>query len=475
MTAGKRSTEKRSKESGVSILIIAVSMIFVLGMAGLGIDLASLYVGRSEAQRAADAAALAGAGAFVFGGCATGTTGSGLTQTCMTMATQRAEAVGNANLIQGVSPDIQDSDISFPNQTSSDPQIQVVAGRGIYDGADHGNAMPTFFMKIFGINTASVSAKATAEAFNPSGTPQSIGSTCVKPWMFPNCDQFNTTVGAPNNDCDQSGGTVGPFVIPSGNGGFTVARPADYPNGAIGEPYVIKPGSVSGAAAPGQFYAAYLPTAGSIPSECPSCATVVNQGGSGSGALYRSNIECCNTNELYCGETLTLNTTLQTTPGNMVGPTYQGVNCLIHQDSIYGTSSCGQDYVQGLSDNCNDPQSQNAADLPLLPANPPLIMPGANNPYNPSGDQPISNSDSVIVAPIYNGVITSGQNTVQIAGFAQIFIRDAAKNQQGTIYSYILGISGCGTGGTTNPGGNGGSGGPVTSTYGTSVPVRLIN
>lgn len=476
MTADKRSTEARWNESGVSIIVIAVAMIFVLAMAGLGIDLASLYVGRSEAQRSADAAALAGAEAFVSGGCATGSTGNGLTANCMTMAKERAITVGDENLIQGQSPEIASSDISFPNQTSSDPQIQVIAGRGTYNGADHGNALPTFFMKIFGINTASVSAKATAEAFNPSGSTMSIGSTCVKPWLFPNCDQFNTTVDAPNNDCDQSNGTVGPFVIPDGNGGFEVARPGYYPNGAFNEPYVIKPGNVTGAAAPGQFYAAYLPTAGSIPTSCPSCANTVTSGGTGSGALYRANIECCNTNRLYCGEVLDLNTTLQSVPGNMVGPTYQGVNCLIHQDDIYGTSSCGQDYIQGTSDNCNDPNpQQGATGLPLIGSSYPQIMPGANNPYNPSGTQPINNSDSVIVAPIYNGIIQSGQNTLQIAGFAQIFIRDASKANQGTIYAYVLSISGCGNGGSTIPGGNGGSGGPVTSTYGTTVPVRLIS
>ena len=59
-------------DRGVSILIIAVSMIFVLGMAGLGIDLASLYVGRSQAQRAADAGALAAAQYLASFGCTAG-------------------------------------------------------------------------------------------------------------------------------------------------------------------------------------------------------------------------------------------------------------------------------------------------------------------------------------------------------------------------------------------------------------------
>jgi len=486
MRARKRSTAERSNESGVSILVIAVSMVFVLAMAGLGIDLASLYVGRNQAQRAADAAALAGAQSFVDGSCATGSTGTGLDATCMTVARQRAEAVGDQNLIAGINPDIKDTDITFPNQTSTDPQIQVVAGRGTYGGTDHANPMPTFFMKIFGITTASVSATATAEAYNPSGQSTQAGSQCVKPWLFPNCDQFNTTVNAPNNNCDQTNGTVGPFVVPDGNGGYTVARATDYPNGAIGEPFVIKPASPSQAAAPGQFYAVYLPTISNIPTECPSCATVVTQGGSGSGALYRANIECCNNSTITCGTSLLLNNKLQSTAGAMEGPSQQGVDCLIHQSSGTGKgkSSCGQDFAQGSTNNCTDPKSALATDMPLLPSIPPTIMPGTNNPLDPGGSLPLtaSNSDSVVVAPIYDGVLTPGQNTVTVAGFVQIFIRDVTEsgNNMGNTYSYILGVSGCGDGGTgPSPGGGGsggsGSGGTVVSTTGSYVPVRLIH
>ena len=482
MKAGNRSTAKRSTDSGVSILIIAVSMVFILAMAGLGIDLASLYVGRNQAQRAADAAALAGAQAFVDAGCATGSTGGGLTQTCMTLATQRAEAVGNANLIAGTSPGITDADISFPNTTSSDPQIQVVAGRGTYDGTDHSNPMPTFFMKIFGVTTASVSATARAEAYNPSGSSTTAGSQCVKPWLFPNCDEFNAAGGSNPNCPNGSGGYYGPFVNTDG----TVARPTNYPSGAIGEPYVIKPADPKQAAAPGQFYAVYLPTISSIPTSCPSCATVVNQGGSGSGALYRANIECCNNSTISCDTQVLLNTTLQSTAGAMQGPSQQGVDCLIHQSSGNGNGkgSCGQDFAAGSTNNCTDPSSALATDMPLLPSIPPTIMPGANNPYDPGGTSPItaSNSDSVVLAPIYNGILTSGQNYVTVAGFVQLFIRDVTENgkDMGTTYAYVLGVSGCGTGGTgPSPGGGGsggsGSGGSVVSSTGSYAPVRLIH
>jgi uncharacterized membrane protein len=53
---------ERNTEQGVIITLVAVFMLFVIGaMAALAIDVVTLYTARSEAQLAADAAALAGA------------------------------------------------------------------------------------------------------------------------------------------------------------------------------------------------------------------------------------------------------------------------------------------------------------------------------------------------------------------------------------------------------------------------------
>ena len=46
-------------EKGMTLVIMAFAIVALLAMAGLAIDLGFLYVARSEAQRAADAAALA--------------------------------------------------------------------------------------------------------------------------------------------------------------------------------------------------------------------------------------------------------------------------------------------------------------------------------------------------------------------------------------------------------------------------------
>ena len=59
------------REGGQTIALMAVSMVSILAMAALAIDLTTLYVAHGEIQRAADAAALTGAKAFVDSGVTT--------------------------------------------------------------------------------------------------------------------------------------------------------------------------------------------------------------------------------------------------------------------------------------------------------------------------------------------------------------------------------------------------------------------
>ncbi len=444
MAANRSAYGKHVSDRGVSIVIVALGMVFILGMAGLAIDLASLYVARSQAQRAADAAALAGAKAFLQAGCVSATTG-GLSGTCETIATNQAVAVGNSNLIGGVSPAINSTtDVSFPSETTSDPQIQVVAGRGTYNGTNHNNPLPTFFMKIFGINTASVSATAVAEAYASSGTSANVGSICLKPWLLPNCDPNNATAPL-NPNCSPA---ASEFVTDTG-----------IESSAVGELITIKPGDPSSAIGPGKFYPVYLPP-GSVASanSCPSCATGQTSSGSQSGNQYRQNIECCNVNPVVCGQQYIL-----AISGNMVGPTQQGVECLIHQGN---GNQGGQDTF--------DPSTW-------------TILSGGF--YKPVGTV-MGSSDSIATIPIYDGspICPGGSNgsgtctnqaQVTIIGFMQVFIKEVKHAQQGTVEAYIMSIVKCnaGSGGSGGGGGGtggGGAGGGIVGPPGSPIPIRLI-
>jgi Putative Flp pilus-assembly TadE/G-like len=436
----------RYDDRGVSILIIAVSMIFVLGMAGLGIDLASLYVGRNQSQRAADAGALAAGQYLASMGC-TASSGS-VSADCQAKAKNQAAAVTNANLIAGISPDVSATnniDVKFLVTSANDPQVQVIAGR---DTA-HGNPMPTFFVKIFGIQTANVSAKAVAEAYNPSGGPVSSVSQCVKPWLMPNCDEahlwkaFQSTPNNPN--CQGSVQfTNTPYPTPA-NFDPTDAKPALSEDQTRGELMTLKSSDPSQASAPSQFYPVYLPP-GSVASSCPSCANGGGGSGPNSGSLYRQNIECCNTSAITCGPQ-----TIQPITGNMVGPTGQGVDCLIHQNG-----SSGQDIMTV--------NSSGGGDLWTITA-------GSANPYGLSGN--ISTSDSIVTVPLYDGTTLCpgkscpSQVTTVVVGFLQVFL---VGETNGNVQARIMNIVGCPdssspSGGTTPVGGGGAS----------PIPVRLIH
>ncbi|HEV2246800.1 MAG TPA: Tad domain-containing protein [Terriglobia bacterium] len=428
--------QRRPNERGVSILLISVGMVFVLGMAGLGVDLASLYVGRSQAQRAADAGALAGAQDLVTLGC-TSAGGTDISTTCQSSARQRAEAVANANLIAGISPAITDADVTFPSTSTTDPQIKVVAGRD----TSHSNAMPTFFVKIFGVNSADVSASAKAEAFNPSGTGSNVGAECLKPWLLANCDS-----GHPASPGNPNCPGFDYFINPTTG---AIQNPGTTPAGVQGEQFVIKPGDPNGGAtaAPGKFWPVYLPP-GSVASDCPSCASGSGGGGPSSGSLYRYNVECCNHNTITCGTH-----TIQPITGNMVGPTQQGVDCLIHQGGSKGSPS-GMDTF--------DPASW-------------TITAGSGNPYGLSGA--IATSDSVVTVPIYDGTtLCPGSScpstiTVTVIGFIQLFIAYEDGSTQGNVYAYVMNVSSCAGG---SGGGSGGSGSTTVATGGSPIPVRLI-
>jgi Flp pilus assembly protein TadG len=457
---GRRRVHRR--ERGATLLLAALSMFMILAVAGLAIDLAALYVGRSEAQRAADAAALAGAKVFVSSGFTSGLVSQAVVQT---LAAQQAAAVGNMNRVGGLNPAIAstgfsascppaaDGDGCFDFAHSNDPRITVVVQRT----AARGDGMPTFFMRLFGIQTVDVSAEATAEAYNPSGgSGPGVGAACVKPWLMPNCDPHHTVaVGDPrgNPKCPVTGGLAAYYVDPT-------TRNIVYPGptssgGAIGELVVIKPGSPSAAAAPSQFYPVFLPPEpNGFPAQCPSCGAYPGGSGPNSGALYRANIACCNLTPVVGGQTQ-----IQPITGDMTGPTALGVDCLINEN--YGA---GMDVL----------------DTSVYPFR---ILAGSNNPlvlsHTIAANAPISSSDSIVTAPIYDGTTLCpggscpSTETVNVLGLMQLFVKDET-SPQGTVEAYILNISG--TPGSAGAGGSGGSSsGTITTGDASPIPVRLIH
>jgi len=420
----------RKAQRGMSLLVVAASIVALLGVAALAMDLAALYMARNEAQRAADAAALAGARAFVDSSFMSGGVSAGDAQL---RARQEAMKIGEANRVAGQDALITPGDISFNFSEPSNPRITVVVQRTEASG----NPIPTAFARIFGFAFGEVSARATAEVY-PSGV------TCVKPWLLPNCDPVHSAPENPN--CLGSGG----YYVDPATG--AVANPAPYTSGgAIGQEVTIKPGLPEDATTAGQFHIIQMPQTGTP--ICPACETP-GSGGSVVGAdAYRRNIACCNTTPLDCG----VNSVVQLETGNVAGPTGQGVACMIHQTTknCSGTpDSCGQDYLQNPS------------------AYPFDIMGGASNPNENLRQEIINSSDSIVTIPLSDGSEgspgRSGGSTITVIGFMQVFVEKVDASAQNTVTGRILNVVGCGSGG-----GRGGGAGAGAGAFG-GYSIRLV-
>ena len=187
----------RHGERGVTMVLVAVAMVAIIAMAALSIDVVTLYLAREEAQRSADTAALAAARVLSL----SGVTGDPQNTTghwpdACNAATQVAQALGNTNAIGNAIPTSVNVNFLYngtamanctftgDNAFGLNPQVQVQIVRG---------SLPTFFSRIWSRGANSVSATATAEAFNPSNSLSSgltttitpVEPRCVKPWIVP--------------------------------------------------------------------------------------------------------------------------------------------------------------------------------------------------------------------------------------------------------------------------------------------------
>ena len=408
----KLRSEEIRQQRGSTLVLVAVSMVMLLALSALGIDVATLYVTRNEAQRAADASALAAAKQFVSSGYTSGLITQGAVQA---LAIAQAKAVGSENRVAGQAASIQNADVTFDFSQQGDPRVSVRVVRS----AARGNAVPTFFAKALGMTSADVAASATAEAYNPSGSNggPTFCTGCVKPFILPNCDLQHST---PTNP-----------VCPGGNQGYYIQ------NGQI-----VHPGPVSQGGVIGQQWTFHSQLV-------PSQYGELNFDGGGDNA-YRQNIASCNAHQYTCGDNIPLLT------GKGTGPTGQGIEQLIHA-SGYGMN-----------------QGQDTMDVTVGP--PFQIYAGSNNPLVVTGvlsaGSPISTSDSVVTVPVYDGSpLNPGAGSVTIIGYMQIFVKYVDhKGNDDSIGAYILNIAVCQSGGGTCSSGSG----TVSGGGQSLIPVRLV-
>lgn len=271
--------EKGRRGNRGQALVIVVAALFVLmGIAALAIDVGHMYAVRNELQRSADSGALAGASAFQEGPW----DNTDLSSPAMVAADGRARSFASSDAVNMVPLDPgAEVAVSFP----APDRIQVTTSR----------TLNLSFARVLGMPAQAISATAIAEA-----AVVDQGVACLKPWGIPM-----------------------PWTDVNGNDKYDEGEPvpeslADIPVGQkvilkVGEPF-NNPNNLDNVAAlqqeSGHFFAL---------SPC----------GDSGGADYRNRIESLCLDDCALSETDLVD--LKT--GNTVGPTRQGVDGLIAQDS----------------------------------------------------------------------------------------------------------------------------------------------
>ncbi|WEO78006.1 pilus assembly protein TadG-related protein [Cryobacterium sp. SO2] len=186
----------RNEEHGAVAVIVAVSMVVLLGFTALAIDTGALYAERAQLQNGADAAALA-----VAQDCAKGACGN-------IQAT--AQSFANASANDGAAA----VSVTAPS-TAAPTTVRVQTSTK--DGATGAGTLALSFAPVLGIDSKAVAASATASWGSPASGPAML------PLAFAECAFARTGV-----QVITTGGTTGssatcPLVNGSGTplpGGF---------------------------------------------------------------------------------------------------------------------------------------------------------------------------------------------------------------------------------------------------------------
>jgi hypothetical protein len=441
-------------------------MLFVIGaIAAIAIDVTTFYTARSEAQLAADSAALAAARVLA---------NSGLTSTAAgpvseeAVATLVAQQVATQNYVGGVLLTTGQVSVSYNGGASSfptDPHVTVTITV----------QQPTFFARILGATQITVTASATAEAYNPSGAAVLSGGTaipvaplCVKPWLLPNIDPTRSAGGS--QMFDTTGANLLPGLVGQGWPNGPIPQPLGNPNGLVS---VCGPGSCTGTL-PAPVGGEYYPGAMDNLSPAPAFATPLQALPAGSAGFnsYQLAIAGCVPQPISCGVNSATNpSAINIDTGGYVannpGPhgrdadTVQAVGLLIHQNAQTGAVG-DSDSIDGV-----------------YPFTPPFQFLGGNeNPVASAVGKSILVSDSLVTVPVID--TTNLTNPVTVIGFLQLFLNPQpatlpissppAPTGSYQIPVTIINMAGCGT--TATP--QNATGTPIQGNGASPVAVRLI-
>lgn len=337
-------------EAGSAAVFVALTMVALMSAAALAVDVGMLFTGRSEAQRAADAAALAGAGSLIA------------QPFDEARARQVAIDYGALNTVRDSAVEVlpEDVDVDLVNA-----RVTVRVRRT----ADRGSAVATWFARVFGVNEVDIATTATAQA-SPTGS-----ATCVKPLAIP--DRFIDFDG--DGEFDQGQDIYDPATTGYGSDYRNPGRPGDDGLGYIndyGRPVELKQGGPD-KFQPGWYY----------PWDVPQTDGAPDVGAD----RYRWNLENCNPAVVSVGDEFMIE------PGAMDGPTRQGVDNLSGSDP-YATWDSYAGSVEGSRFATNWEGSPRIGIIPTF---------DPSRPFEP-GNQPIKFTN--FIAVFFDDVVGGGPN-----------------------------------------------------------------
>jgi hypothetical protein len=283
----RRHQHVRKDERGFAFVFVGLGFIAFLAATTLAIDVGMFMTARTQAQTSADAGALAGAVALVVNDFNNRSSSGPAVQSGINGAL--------ANNVIGSPVSVLPGDVTFPNDPSGQPtRVQV----SVFRTAERANAVPTLMGVLFGVPTVNITATATAEA-SPANA-----ETCVMPWTIP--DKWIDNQSPPWDPADT-------FTMYDKKGNV-VANPDVYIPGTTGYDPVTDRGLE------------LILKASNDTKVSPSFYNPWDLPGSTGASDYENNVATCNPNKVDIGQPMTAE------PGNMVGPTAQGLAARIAQD-----------------------------------------------------------------------------------------------------------------------------------------------
>lgn len=335
----RRMVQQVRNERGATAAFVAVCIAGLLGMGALAVDMGMLLKTHSDAQRTADAAALAGASAFL----------NKKPEDAIADAYTRAIEYAGRNTVGRTKIDTTGQNVFGKNGNTyvdfAEGQVQVIPAEEKVRVIVTRAAVGTWFGRILGKRMVNVSAKAAAIADN-WGTGK-----CVKPFAFPDYwDDRDDDIDPANRLLDLgpgqgkggeewgwdagAGDTYKRWQDPNSGANQWTGLGSSFRNNSVykddsktgtkywddyGRPVVLKKSNPQQTMAPSFFQPWVLP------------------GSSPGAADYRKNIAECSPVSINLNQEYTTDPTADTSsydnkPGNMIGPTKQGMEDLIAKD-----------------------------------------------------------------------------------------------------------------------------------------------